>query len=142
MVTNVITMLLSLIILGSTAALSALVSLAFAGLFSSYLLVCGLLLWRRTTGGIEDCPDEGVLYSGRLTWGPWKLPPTLGIINNIFACLYAAFVLFWSFWPQSTPTTLASANWSALIFAFVVAFSVFWYMFRARYYFKGPIREV
>ena len=45
--TLTITMLLSLIVLGSAVALSALLSLVIAALYSSYLLVCSLILWRR-----------------------------------------------------------------------------------------------
>lgn len=143
MVTLAITVLLSLIVLGSSTALSALISLIFAALYSSYLLTCGLLLWRRCTGGLEPYSGDGpALYSDRLEWGPWRLPEPFGIINNIFACLYIIFVLFWSFWPQDTPTTPSTANWSILVYGAVGIFSVLWYYFRARHYFKGPIKEI
>jgi choline transport protein len=136
-------MLLSLIVLGSAVALSALVSLIFAALYSSYLLPCGLLLWRRCTGAIQPAlSNESVLSSGRVTWGPWKLAEPLGAANNLFACVYLTFILFWSFWPQITPTTLATTNWSILVYGAVVLFSVFWYVVRARHYFKGPVKEI
>ncbi|TVY75752.1 Choline transport protein [Lachnellula suecica] len=142
-VTLAVTMLLSLIALGSSVALSAILSLAIAALFSSYLLVCGLLLWRRSTGAIQDhLTSTEALNSGDFRWGPWRIPEPFGTLNNIFACIYSIFLLFWSFWPQTTPTTPETANWSILVFGSVVIFSVLWYVLRAKEYFKGPIKEV
>ncbi|KAI2618103.1 putative GABA transporter [Hypoxylon sp. NC1633] len=140
--TLAITVLLSLIVLGSAIALNALLSLAIVALFSSYLLVCSLLLWRRVTGAFQPYSPSEVLSPGNLMWGPWKLPETLGVFNNVVACLYSIFLLFWSFWPQTTPTTPENANWSILVWGVVVIFSIVWYIVRARSYFKGPIKEV
>ncbi|GAB1319326.1 polyamine transporter tpo5 [Madurella fahalii] len=140
--TLTITMLLSLITLGSAVALSALLSLVIAALYSSYLLVCCLLLWRRTTGAIQPhISGSDIMDLGFLTWGVWRIPEPLGTINNIAAILYSIFLLFWSFWPQTNPTTLETANWSVLVFGSVVIFSVLWYVVRARHSFRGPIRE-
>ncbi|KAI1378114.1 putative GABA transporter [Hypoxylon crocopeplum] len=136
-----ITSLISLIVLGSAVALSALLSLIVAALYSSYLLVCGLFLWRRCTGGFQDAEDAGDQQEG-IVWGPWKLPEPFGILNNIFACLYSAVLLFWSFWPQTIAPTPETFNWSILIYGAVVLFSVIWYILRARHYFKGPIKEI
>ncbi|KAI0107269.1 amino acid transporter [Nemania sp. FL0031] len=138
--TLVISILLSLVSLGSAIALNALLSLVVAGVHSSYLLACGLLLWRRTTGFLQPHlagfdPDPSVI-----SWGPWKIPEPIGTINNGFACIYSLLLLFWSFWPQSTPTTPTTANWSILVFGFVVMLSILWYVIRAKHYFKGPIR--
>ncbi|KAI2606192.1 putative GABA transporter [Hypoxylon fragiforme] len=140
--TLAITVLLSLIVLGSAIALNALLSLAIAALFSSYLLVCGLLLWRRTTGAFQPYDSSEIMAPDNLIWGPWKLPEPLGVFNNVVACLYSILLLFWSFWPQTTPTTPENANWSILVWGAVVIFSIVWYMVRARHYFTGPIREV
>ncbi|KAH8896385.1 hypothetical protein GQ53DRAFT_639954, partial [Thozetella sp. PMI_491] len=138
-----ITMLLSLIVLGSAVALGALLSLVIGALYSSYLLVCCLLLWRRTTGSIQPCHGgSDVLDLEIITWGPWRLPEPLGTVNNIFAILYSVLLLFWSFWPQTGPTTLESANWSVLVFGCVVIFSVPWYIIYARRHFRGPVREL
>ncbi|KAI1173213.1 putative GABA permease [Nemania sp. FL0916] len=139
--TLIISVLLSLVSLGSTIALNALLSLVVAGIHSSYLLACALLLWRRTTGFFQPYvagvdPDPGVI-----SWGPWRVPEPLGTINNIFACLYSLFLLFWSFWPQYTPTKPDTANWSILVFGFVILLSIVWYYARAKHYFKGPIRH-
>lgn len=93
-----ITVLLSLIVLGSAAALASPISLVFSALYTSYLISCGLLLWQRYTGALEPYTGEfSTIYSDRLEWGPWKLPEPLGIINNVFSCIYILFVLFRSF---------------------------------------------
>jgi len=136
-------MLLSLIVLGSSIALNALLSLVIAALYSSYLLVCGLLLWRRSTGSVQPYESgSSVLDSGRLIWGPWRLSEPFGTVNNAFACCYCIVLLFWSFWPPQTPVTPENTNWSLLVFGAVVIFSILWYVIRARHYFKGPIREI
>ncbi|KAF2469112.1 amino acid transporter [Lindgomyces ingoldianus] len=140
-VTLLTTCLFSLIVLGSSVAFNALLSLTVVALFSTYLLVCILLLWRRIDGSLQP-GDCSISDADRMVWGPWRLPEPLGTINNVFACGYLIFMLFWSFWPPQTPTTAKNANFSILIFGVVVLFSVVWYMLRARRYFKGPLREV
>ncbi|KAH8882453.1 putative GABA permease [Thozetella sp. PMI_491] len=142
--TLVITMLLSLIVLGSPTVLQDLLSLVLSALFSSYLLACTLLLWRRWTGAIQSyvAGNTDVLDVGHLSWGPWRVPEPFGTINNIYACVYSLFLLFWSFWPVQTPTTPATTNWSVLVFGSVIIFSLLWYAVRARHYFKGPVREL
>ena len=110
-------MVISLISLGSAVALSAILSLVIASLYSSYLLVCVLLLWRRTTGGLQPhISGSNIIDLGYLTWGVWRIPEPFGTINNVVAVLYSTILLFWSFWPQMTSTTPETANWSLLIF--------------------------
>ncbi|KAI0468730.1 amino acid transporter [Xylaria cf. heliscus] len=141
--TLVITFLLSLIVLGSSIALNALLSLAITALFSSYTLVISLVLWRRVSGVIKPYmmrSDDAA--SGQLTWGPWRLPEPFGTLNNVFSIIYSVFLLFWSFWPQQTPTTPEEFNWSVVVFSGVVIFSILWYMISAKSYFRGPVKEV
>lgn len=138
-----ITMLLSLIGLVSDLALQALLSLAMGALFSSYLLVCGLLLWRRNSASFQPYSSNNLAdISAQLTWGPWKITEPFGTINNAIACIYSVLLLFLSFWPQTTPTTVQTANWSVLVFASVIIFSIIWYIMRASRFFKGPIQEI
>ncbi|KAI1210100.1 amino acid transporter [Annulohypoxylon truncatum] len=143
--TMAITVLISLIVLGSSVVLSALLSLLLAAIYSSYLLACGLLLWRRCTGAFQPYvagADEDPRNADQLFWGPWKLPEPFGTINNAFACVYTLFLLFWSFWPQSNNPDPEELNWSVVVYGAVLVFSVVWYVVRARHHFKGPIREV
>ncbi|KAK3331674.1 amino acid/polyamine transporter I [Cercophora scortea] len=120
LVTLVICMVLSLLDLGLTVVLGNILSVIVSALYSSYLLAAGLLLWRRCAGGSS-------------------LPEPLGTLNNVFACLYCALLLFWSFWPGEPNPSLKAANWSPLVYAGVVVFSLVWYVWRARHYFQGPM---
>jgi hypothetical protein len=137
-----IAMLLSLIVLGSAVALSALLSLIVSALYSSYTLVCCLSLWRRCTGFFKPHYSEDDKDEEGLAWGPWRVPEPFGTINNVFAVAYSIFMLFWSVWPLSVNPTPDLFNWSIVVFGAVVAFSIVWYVVRAKTYFKGPIKEV
>jgi len=138
----VISLLLSLIVLGSAVALSALLSLIVSALYSSYILVCCLALWRRCTGFFKPYASDDDVTGEGLPWGPWRVPEPFGIINNVFAVAYSIFMLFWSVWPLSVNPTPDLFNWSIAVYGAVVAFSIVWYAVRARKYFKGPIKEV
>ncbi|KAI0098775.1 amino acid transporter [Nemania sp. FL0031] len=141
--TMVITTLLSLIVLGSSVVLSALLSLLVAALYSSYLITCALLLWHRVRGGVKPyVEDSERVDADNLSWGPWKVPEPFGTLNNAFACLYTVFLLFWSFWPESNHPTAAELNWSVVVYGGVILFSITWYVLRARKSFKGPIKEI
>jgi choline transport protein len=136
-------MILSLIPLGSAVAFNVLVSLSSAGLYFSYLLVCSLVLWRRLTGAIKPHSDENLYVGpGNLSWGPWKLPGRLGIANNIFACIYLTFLLFWIFWPAAIPVTAQTMNFSVLMLGGVVILSTLWFVITGRKHFSGPVQEV
>ncbi|KAI1414623.1 amino acid transporter [Hypoxylon sp. FL1857] len=140
--TFISTLLVSLIVLGSSVALQALCSLSVAALYSSYLIPCTLLLWRRSTGRIRPYSVDSEALNPGVVWGPWRIPEPFGTLNNAFGCLYNVITLFWSFWPQSKYPTASTLNWSVLPFSIMLLFSILWYVLRAKYYFKGPIREV
>jgi len=64
-------------------------------------------------------PAEG-LSTAVLAWGPWHLPGILGIINNIYACAYMIFVIFWS---VVSPVYSCFKNYLNRAFAFAGLFS-------------------
>lgn len=134
-------MLLSLILLGSYVAFSDLVNLTVACLYSSYMLVTGFLLWTRLTGRISSYDPNALIRPGSLQWGPWKIPEPLGLLNNIFACLYLVLVFFWSFWPAVKDVQPSTMNYNVLMYGVIVLFSIGWYFARARHYYKGPLVE-
>lgn len=127
--TTTIACLLGLINIGSSVAFNDVISLTINGLYGTYLLSCGLLLWRRCTGfikpGSQDTFDGSLNSNDGLFWGPFRLPGVLGIVTNVIACVYLIIVLFFSFWPPATPTTLATTNYSVLMTGAVILFSVF-----------------
>lgn len=140
-----ISVILSLIIIGSPLGFDIIVSLTVACLYLSYFLAIVLVLYRRCTGGIStasDSPSELANTAGtRLVWGPWHFRGALGIFINVFACAYLLFVLFFSFWPPYTPITAADMNYSSVLMVAVILFSVFYYMVFARKVYDGPIIE-
>ena len=139
--TTIITCLLELINIGSSVAFNNVISLTISGLYSSYLICCALLLWRRCTGFVGNSSQD-VPRQMRLQWGPFRLPAFVGIAINVVACVYMVIVIFFSFWPSVTPTTAASMNYSVLVFGAVILFSIAYYLAVAHRTYIGPLVEV
>ncbi|CAD6584222.1 MAG: hypothetical protein ASARMPRED_001636 [Alectoria sarmentosa] len=143
--TTMISTLLSFIILGSSTAFNNIISIAVAGLSASYALAIGLLLWRRTTGGIKHSPLSGSRLTNtpgfELSWGPWYMPGILGPAVNLFAIIYVLIILFFSFWPPDVPVDAANMNYTILVTGIVMIFSVTWYLAWGRRDYKGPVIE-
>ncbi len=140
-----ISVLLSLIVLGSSKAFNDLVGLTVAALNSSYLIASGFLLYRRCTGGIrprhESLPGKDSDYA-ELVFGPWYIPGIYGVVVNAFACLYSIVLVFFCMWPSELPVTAENMNYTALVTGAVIAFSIGYYIFWARRIYTGPIVEV
>ena len=139
-----ISILLSLFVLGSSTAFNDLVEITVAGLNSSYLIAHGLLLYRRCTGGI---PPRGMRLDSKdsddakLVYRPWYIPGMYGIVVNVFARIYLTILIFVCTWPSEPPVTAENMNHTALVTAVVIAFSVGYYHFWARGIFRGPVVE-
>ena len=78
----------------------------------------------------------------RLAWGPFHLPGVFGVIVNSTAIVYVIIMLFFSFWPPSTPATPATMNYSVLVFGTVILFSILYYFLYAKKLYRGPFMEV
>ncbi|KAI9830271.1 MAG: hypothetical protein M1838_005819 [Thelocarpon superellum] len=128
MVCTVISLLLALINIGSTAAFNAMASLVAAGFLTSYLISIGLLLYRRYTGD-------------KIRWGPWNMGRYGGVVNMI-SIVYIVISCLFSFFPGTATVTLIDMNWSCVVFGAVVVFSLIFYVIYARHTFKGPVVEV
>ncbi|KAI1500853.1 amino acid transporter [Biscogniauxia marginata] len=142
--TALIAIILSLVNIGDTIAFNGVISITVAGLFGSYLVAASLLLYRRATGGIRTpAVDDGLTNTAGtgLTWGPWRLPGALGVANNVFACAYLGFILFFSFWPAFRDVTPQNMNYAVLVTGAVLLFSVLYYVVWARKVYTGPIIE-
>ncbi|ORY18373.1 putative GABA permease [Clohesyomyces aquaticus] len=144
-----ISALLLLISLGSTTALSAVISFTINSFYGSYLISAAILLYRRIAGDIRDPATEeggeeaaGIHRSDVLSWGPWKVKGLLGTAINAYACIWMVFVLFWSSWPTVTPVTAATMNYSVFITIFVAFASGIYYLVWARRTYAGAIPEV
>ena len=145
--TTLISCILALISIGSSIVLIDMISIAVSCLYSSYLICCCLLLWRRCTGIIRarsDGPNQLANTAGgaQLVWGSWRLPAAFGVVNNAFACMYLAVLLFFTFWPPDAASTLETINFAVLTTGTVVGFSVVYYLVWARKCYTGPIVEI
>ncbi|KAK0943656.1 hypothetical protein LTR29_004829 [Friedmanniomyces endolithicus] len=82
---------------------------------------------------------EVEVANARLIWGPWHVPGILGIANNVYACCYMIFVIFWSVWPPATPVTVSTMNYSVVVTGGVLILSTIWYFIRGKREYKGPL---
>lgn len=86
----------------------------------------------------DDFGHGTVVANARLIWGPWHLPGLIGTLNNLYACIYMVFVIFWSVWPPSPNVTASTMNYSVVVTGGVAILSAVWYFVRARKVYKGP----
>ena len=145
--TSLISCALALINIGSSAAFAAVISLLVNSFYLSYLIPCFLLCWHRLTGDIKtaryDVLDTKNVGGGKaLYWGPWRMPPLVGIVVNIIACVWGLIVFVFSFWPQGTPVTAETMNFSVVVSGFVMIFSLAYYFLRGRKTYAGPVVEI
>lgn len=149
-VTTVFACLLALINLGSSTVLNDVLSLSIAGFYATYFVAASLLLYNRCTGAIRSPTPGGLAVSARdsksgdftLIWGPWRIPGSLGIINNVFACAYMVVIWFFSFWPPTDPTSPSTMNYASLVAGSVILFSIFYYFIWGRRFYTGPVVEI
>ncbi|SPJ85034.1 related to GABA transport protein [Fusarium torulosum] len=144
--TAVISILLSLINIGSPVAFQNVTSLSISCLYSSYLIAAGLLLYRRTTKGFTlpgstDLPALANTTGAELVWGPFHIKGALGIANNVFAMCYLIVVGFFSFFPPMVDPSVDMMNYSVVVTGGLVIFSVIYYFIWARKEYNGPIVE-
>ncbi|KAJ5751561.1 amino acid permease [Penicillium odoratum] len=143
--TVIISGALALINIGSSVALDDVVSMAVSGLYLSYLMVCILLLYRRTQGNISrhnESEDDLVNVPGaRLAWGTFHCPGIWGTFINVFAILYIFIVVFFSFWPSEVHPSVESMNWSVVGIGGSSILAVVYYFAYARHIYVGPVME-
>ncbi|KAK4210261.1 amino acid transporter [Rhypophila decipiens] len=124
--TCVITILLSLINIGSDVAFNAIISLNVVSLMITYVCSIGSVLYRRVR-------HPELLPPCRWSLGRW------GVAINAGGLLYSLHAFFWCFWPEGTPVTLESFNWASVMFVGVSALSLVDYVLRGRRHYSGPV---
>lgn len=127
-ITCFVSVLLSLINIGSSTVFNAVVSLSVSGFFGSYILPFALLLYKRIKS-----PEQ--LPKAPYSLGRWGVPV------NAYAIGWSALVLFFSFWPQNIPVTPVNMNWSVLLWGAVNIFAITFWLVHGRRIYKGPIVE-
>jgi choline transport protein len=124
-----ISCLLNLIILGSTAAFNALISLQVVALMATYIISICCVLWRR------------IKHPETLPACRWSLGKA-GVAVNVIAIVYALFAFFWCFWPQATPVALDTVNWAPVMFSGIMVIAMVLYFVRGRKVYQGPVVTV
>lgn len=119
-----ISMLLSLINIGSSVAFNAVVSLTVASFFGSYFLAIVMLVWKRLTAQSIDL-------------GPWSLG-RFGLSINLFALGWLIITFIFSFFPIVVPVVPETMNWSCVLYGFIMLFGLTWYAVRQRKFYTGP----
>lgn len=128
LVTLFCTILLSLIIIGSTIAFNVITSLGQVGLISSYIIVIACVFAKRVKG-------EALLPS-RFSLGKF------GFLVNGLALLFLGLAFIFLFFPAAPDPTPASMNWSCLLFGFILGFSLIYYWIWGRHVYVGPVEYI
>lgn len=122
------TSLLSLINIGSTTALLAIVTLTIGSLMSSYVITIGCLLLKRIRG--EPLPPH------RWTLGRF------GMAINIAAQAFLLPVFVFAFFPLTSSVTPESMNWCVVMYCGIIIIAVLYYIFRGRHHYIPPVALV
>ncbi|KAM5359000.1 hypothetical protein ACJZ2D_014825 [Fusarium nematophilum] len=118
--------LLGLLNIASTTAFNAILSLTVVTLCLSYLLPIVAMLYRRTR-----TPEK-------LSFGPWCLPPKIGIMVNIVAVCFNVFICVFLLLPPFQPVTATNMNYAGVVLGSVlILISIDW-LFRGRKVYTGP----
>ena len=120
----VISLLLSLINIGSAVAFNAIVSLTIACYFGSYLIPIALLAWKRAT----NQPHQ----MGPWNCGRWGLP------LNIISIIWLVITWVFTFFPIAVPVTTQTLNWSPVLWSGCMILGLGWYFAFQRKVFVGP----
>lgn len=125
----ILSILLNLIILGSTAAFNALLSLTVVALTATYCLSICVMLWRRLA--LPDTLPHCYWSLGR--YGP---------LINAMSIGYCIFALFFCFWPMTNQFDVTTFNWAPVMFVGVAVISGVLYIVRGRKVYQGPVVTV
>ena len=123
-----ITYIVSMINIGSTAALNAIVSLCVVSLLTSYYMTIACLVWRRLKG--EPLPARR-----------WSLG-RYGLAIIIVSLRFLTPIYFFAFWPLSTPVEPESMNWAVVMYGGIVIWSLVYYAVWGRHSYVGPVMVV
>jgi choline transport protein len=117
--------LIALIVLGSSVAFQAIISLGTLALAFTYELSILCLVWRRLRGA--PLPPYA-----------WSLGRA-GLPVNLAGSVYGFYLMFFAVIPPEYPVTAANFNWSPVMFIAVMGFATVYYGVVARKVYKGPV---
>ncbi|KAK3984857.1 GABA permease-like protein [Cladorrhinum sp. PSN332] len=126
-----ITILLSLINIGSDVAFNAIISLNVVSLMLTYMVSISAILWKRTTTTTTTTTTtEGGSKWKLAKWGKWI---------NVLGLAYSTHAFFWCFWPEGPDVAPETFNWAVVMFVGVALLSAADYAVRGRKVYSGPV---
>jgi choline transport protein len=128
---TVVMALVGLLNIASTAAFTAILSLAVVALQISYLMPVAAIFCVRLTAGSKD-----------IVWGPWNLRPWLGFAANIIAICYTTLTIAFLLLPPVRPVTALNMNYAEAVLGVVLIGSTIGWFTSGRKYYKGPFFNV
>jgi choline transport protein len=140
---SVVIVLLSLINVGSSTALNAILSLSTIALYTSYIIPISCLIFMRLRVKekvYDSLAGRAEISEERLVFGPWNLG-RWGMVVNIYGVCYATLLVPFMALPTRLPLTAQTMNYAGPIFLFVMLFASVDYYVRGRKIFVGPRKE-
>jgi choline transport protein len=124
--------LLSLINIASTTALSAILALSTASLYISYLIPIILLVLKRLNVSSDPSP---------IIFGPWTLG-RCGMAINLYAIIFGIFVCIFVPFPTIVPVTAMNMNYSGPVFLGLCVLLTCDWLLRGKKRYTGPLKEL
>ncbi|KAL2809705.1 amino acid/polyamine transporter I [Aspergillus granulosus] len=125
MVSLAVTILLSLINIGSSVALTAIVSLTITSLMSAYILSIGCILIKRFRG--EALPARR-----------WSLG-RFGMAINLASMAFLLPIFVFAFFPLTSTVDEQTMNWSVVMYVGLITLASLYYAIRGRHHFVAPV---
>jgi choline transport protein len=119
--------LLGLLNIASTAAFTAIISLAVVALQISYLMPVAAILCLRLRASKEE-----------IVWGPWKLRSWVGCAANVVSVCYTTLTIVILLLRPARPVTGANMNYAGLVLGVVLVGSTVGWLASGRHRYKGP----
>jgi choline transport protein len=126
--TLLVTIVLSLINIGSRTAYNNITSLGVCALLSSYIVSISCVCLKR----YKNQP----LLPRRFSLGK------AGFVVNAFSAVFLMVVFVFCFFPQVAEPEADEMNWAVMMYGSVMGFSLIYYWFKGRKVYVGPVEYV
>jgi len=127
-ITFSVTILLSMINIGSTTAFNSIASLGTCALLSSYMISIYCIFLKRWR--------KEPLLPSRFSLGP------AGIWINGISIFYLGIAFLFAFFPVAPHSPPEAMNWNILIYGIVVIFSLVYFFAKGRKTYVGPVEYI
>lgn len=124
---SIVIVLLSLINIGSSIALNAILSLSTLALYVSYLIPIILLVMKRFRGE-------------HINFGPFGLG-RFGLWINLYAIVFGVYIVIFLPFPVATPVSAESMNYAGPVFIGLLLIALIDWFVRGRKHYAGPRQE-